>query len=250
MRFDPKKSKRELRGFLIDLHRKASLAEAMEEKSMANYGKFMLDCAVECFLVGFFDIGHELTLKARVFFRASIEHKEPPKLYGRELTEIYRRQGFALCNWLIHGQHDLKSLKQAAHWRDVWFEEHPRLARDDIQYVLTDYLEAELYETVVQRFEQVGATKPANLRRIQGEGTLCYAIARQRLGLEYTTEEIGASIDTFLKRRIPQWLGGDGHWTGAARWTKLAFWKKPDDPIATVLRCYDYLPGLKPPKYK
>jgi hypothetical protein len=249
MRFDPKKSRRDLKSYLIDLHRKASLGEAMEENCLANYGSYMLDCAVECFLVGFFEVGLELTAQAHVFFREAIERKEPAKLYVRELTEVYRLQGFALCNWLIHGQHDLESLTQAAHWRDIWFEEHPNLVHGDIQYVLTDYLEAERYETLVERFLQAGAKKPTNLRRVQGEGTLCYAIARQCLGLEYTADEIETAINTFLKRRIPQWLGGDGRWTGAARWMKLAFWNKGEDPIATVLRCYDYLPGLKPPKY-
>lgn len=249
MKFDPKKTRRQLNSFLIELYQKQSFSEALESKALANSGIFMLDCAVECILVGLFGVGRELTLKALSFFRGAVEFHEISRRYSKGLSECYRLRGFALCNWLYHRQHDLKRLQEAAKWRDFWFEKHPKIARRDIQFALTEYLEAEEYQILVERFEQSGAKRPTDLRRIQGEGAMCYVIARHRLGLEYSTEEIDTAINTFLKRRVPQWLGIEARRDDAARWMKIAFWKKKDDPIATLLRCYDYLPGLKPPKY-
>lgn len=244
MTFDPKKSRRQLKGFLIDFHRKASFGDAMAKGALNGTGWLMTSCGVECLLVGFFDIGRELLLKARTFLRASIEHKEEPFL-----GEHHRLESFAFCNWLVGRQHDLKSLKAAVGWREYWFSDQPSVRKTDVQLALPNYLDAEEYETLMRRYEGVGLTKPTNLRRIQGEGAMCYVIARHRLGLDYSPEEVSAAVDIFLKRRIPQWLDDDGRYTDAARWMKLAFWKKGDDPIATMLRCYDYLPGLKPPKY-
>ena len=244
MTFDPKKTRRQLKSFLIDFHRRASLSEAKAEGSLNGTGWLMTSCGVQCLLVGFFDIGQELLLKARIFVRASIEHKEEPYF-----TEHDRLQDFALLNWLVARSHDLKSLKKAVELKERWFSDRPTVSKTEVQAALPGYLDAEEYETLMRRYEGAGLTKPANLRRIQGEGTMCYVIARHRLGLDYTPEEIKAAIDTFLKRRVSQWLGYDGAYTDAAHWMKLAFWKKGDDPIATVLRCYDYLPGLKRPKY-
>jgi hypothetical protein len=248
MSVDPKKIRRQLNTFVIEFNRELSFAEAIEKKCLASNGEYILACAVQCFFVGFFDIGRELALKGQTFVRAAIEHKEVPRLYSRGLSECHRLRDFALASWLVQKLHDVRTLQEAAHWRTIWFDEHPDIARRDIQLALSEYLEAAEYETLVERFEQVGAKKPASLRRIQGEGAMCYVIARQRLGLEYTVEEIEAAVNTFLKRHVRQWLAG-GHWTRAARWMKIAFWKKGDDPIATVLRFYDYLPGLKRPKY-
>jgi hypothetical protein len=244
MTFDPKKTRRSLKSFEIAHYRKSSMADAKEHAALNGTGWGMTSCGVQCLLVGFFDIGQELLLKARIFVRASIEYKEKPYF-----TEHDRLRDFALLNWLVARSHDLKSLKESVRLKERWFAEKRTIGKTEVQAALPHYLDAEEYETLMRRYEGAGLTKPANLRRIQGEGTMCYVIARHRAGLDYTAEEIEAAVDTFLKRRVPQWLGYDGAYTDAAHWMKLAFWKKRDDPIATVLRCYDYLPGLKPPKY-
>ncbi len=244
MTFDPKEKKRQLKGFAIAHYRERSMADAKEKAALNGTGRGMTGCGVQCLLVGFFDIGQELLLKARIYVRASIEHKEEPYF-----TEHDRLYDFALLNWLVARSHDLKSLKAAVGLKERWFSDQPTVLKTEVQAALPGYLDAEEYETLMRRYEGAGLTKPANLRRIQGEGTMCYVIARHRLGLDYTPEEIKAAVDTFLKRRVSQWLGHAGAYTDAAHWMKLAFWKKGDDPIAAVLRCYDYLPGLKPPKY-
>jgi hypothetical protein len=244
MTFDPKKTRRQLKSFAIDFYRRESLAECKAAGSLNGTGWLMTSCGIECLLVGFFDVGQELLLKARAFVRASIEYKEKPYF-----TKHHRLRDFALLNWLVARSHDLKSLKESVRLKERWFSERRTISKSEVQAALPYYLDAEEYETLMRRYESAGLTRPATLRRIQGEGTMCYVIARHRLGLDYTPEEIEAAVDTFLKRRVLQWLGYDGAYRDAAHWMKLAFWKKGDDPIATVLRCYDYLPGLKPPKY-
>ncbi len=149
----------------------------------------------------------------------------------------------------MEGREDLKSLKASVAWREEWFADDKRhLDKVHVQTSLAPYLEAGEYETLVRRFESVKLSRPKNLRRIQGEGTMCYVLALHRLGLDYTAEEIAAALETFLKRSVGRWLGS-GLYSDAARWMKIAHWHPGDDPISTVLRCYDYLPGLKPPKY-
>jgi hypothetical protein len=249
MKFDPKKTKRSLRELMIEYCRNREFSDVLENRAFAGSADTILTTAIECLLVGLFDVGKELLLKARIFLWAAIERNEIPRVYGKGLTECQRMTNYALCLWLMYGRHDEKSWKAAAEWTDVWFQESPKTAKRDIQFALTEYLEAGQYERVIERFEWAGAKKPASLRHIRSEGSMCYVIARQRLGLEYTREEIDAATETFLKRSVPEWLGWQGREIDAARWMKLAHWKKGDDPTATLLRCYDYLAGLKPPKY-
>ena len=78
---------------------------------------------------------------------------------------------------------------------------------------------------------------------------MSYVLARHRLGLEYTDEEVDKALHSFLKRNVrSEWLDR-GQQTTAARWMKIAFWKPGDDPVATFLKCYDYLGDFEPPKY-
>jgi hypothetical protein len=249
MKFDPKKRKKSLRELMIRHCRDMEYARALENRALVGHADTILSTAIECLLVGFFDVGRELLLKARIFLWAAIEDDEVSRLYSKGLSECHRMRDYVLCFWLKHGHHDENSADEAAKWRDVWFDESPAAAKKDIQLALTEYLEAGQYERVIERFQWAGAKKPKSLRHIRGEGSMCYAIARQRLGLEYTREELDAATETFLRRHVPEWLGWQGRVIDTARWMKLAHWKNGDDPVATLLRAYDYLPGLKPPKY-
>ncbi|HEX3725352.1 MAG TPA: hypothetical protein VHV08_03885 [Pirellulales bacterium] len=113
---------------------------------------------------------------------------------------------------------------------------------------MATYLDAGEYETLMRRYEIAGIKEPRQLGSIRGEGTMAYAMAQQRLGLKHTAEEVHGALDTFLKRNVDTWLG-TGHSDTVARWMKIAFWQPPDDPIAMLLRCYDYLPELDRPEY-
>jgi hypothetical protein len=55
-------------------------------------------------------------------------------------------------------------------------------------------------------------------------------------------------LESFLKRSVPAWLEL-GDYEAVALWMKPAYWRPGDDPIDTLLKCYDYRPGVAPPEY-
>ncbi len=205
----------------------------------------MVDTAVECCLVGLFSDAKKLIVKAKHFLQSADQRNEESKVAAGSVFDK-----LALANWFLNREIDLDSLRRCVELREAWFAaQRTKPDKVNVQLSLAPYLERESYELLIARYESAGLKKPANIRRIKGEGTMCYVMARHRLGLEYTDEEIAAALETFLKRSVKEWLGRYGAFSTAARWMKIAHWKPGDDPIATLLRCYDYLPGLKPPKY-
>jgi hypothetical protein len=249
MKFDPARDRQNLDEFGIPHARESQFAEALELKALAGFGHSILLTGLECFLLGKFEVGRELASKAENFLRAAIEHKEIPRQYARGGTEANRLVGFARCHWFLSKQHDLKSLKEAVRWKEIWFEDLGESWKTEVQLTLPFYLEAEEYETLFHRFEQGKLTPPKKLRNIKGEGTMSYVLARHRLGLEYSADEVKAALDSFFKRNMrSEWLNR-GLFTSVATWMKIAFWKPGDDPIATLLKCYDYLPDLQRPRY-
>jgi hypothetical protein len=248
MKFDPEMTRRALLEYELAESRKDDLREAGKDRSLTGCGDGIYITCLDCCLVGMFDAARELLPKAQAFLKAAAEESEIPRRYFRGGTEASRLATLAMCRWLGEGMHDLQSLRESVAWRELSFSSQKQTDKTETQLVLAIYLDAGQYDVLFQRFAAAGLKIPTRLRQIQGEGTMSYAIARHRAGLEYTAEEVAAAIETFLKRHVPQWLSG-GHSPAVARWMKIAFWKPGDDPIATLLRCYDYLPDLQPPKY-
>lgn len=249
MKFDPVIDLKRLKEFSIPAARQDEFAEAFRMRVLDSYGSSILRTAVECLLLGQFDMGKELMLKAWAFINAAIEHKEIPRGYGRGATEWFRLNDLALCNWFLKGRHDLESLQEAVRWKEIWFSESGDNNKYEVQLTLPKYLDAEAYDTLFHRFAAVGLKVPKSLPRIKGEGTMAYVLARHRLGLEYSDEEVDKALHSFLKRNVrSEWIERGGY-TTAARWMKIAFWKPGDDPVATFLKCYDYLGDFDPPKY-
>jgi len=248
--FNPNKIREQLSSsYGIKSYSNYPLEGIREQNALAGYGRGMLQDGIRCFLVGYFESGHALLQKGSQFLQAAVDGNEIPLRYSRGGAESHRLQDLALCNWLVDGTNDLAMLKAAINWREIWLAALRKVMKIEIQLTLPRYLEAQEYIKLIERYEQAGLKKPSNLRRIQGQGTMCYAIARQRLGLEYTAEEVADGLERFLKRRVPIWLGPDGNYDGVALWMKIAHWRPGDDPIATLLRCYTYLDGLTPPTY-
>lgn len=245
MRFDPEASRQNLRSYLLKMYRDLSYEESFNQRTLGSWGCGAISTAVECGLVGLFSEADKLIKQAHMFLQGADQGSEQNNVgKGIVLAEL------ALTSWFLNRTTDAESLQRCVGWREAWFATQKMMPdRVNIQLSLAPYLEAESYELLIARYESAGLKKPANIRRIQGEGTMCYVMARHRLGLEYTDEEIAAALETFLKRSVKEWLGRDGSYTSAARWMKIAHWHPSDDPIATLLRCYDYLPGLKPPTY-
>jgi hypothetical protein len=249
MMFEPAKNRQSLEELMIPHARNAKFAEAFQLQALAGFGSSILETAMECLLLGHFEVGKELLSKAQGFLRAAIEHKQIPPNYGRGGTESLRLRDFAMCNYFLEKRSDCKNLKEAVKWKEIWFEETGESQKTEVQLTLPHYLDAEEYDVLFQRFEEAGLKAPKNLRNIKGEGTMSYVLARHRLGLEYSADEVQAALNSFLKRNVrAAWLDR-GLYTDVALWMKIAFWKPGDDPIETLLRCYDYLPDFERPQY-
>ena len=244
MKFDPARRRQSYVEFLLRLNRDVSCDDAIRHGTLGSHGAGMLDNAVDCFLIGLFAEGRELLQKSYNLLHAAVERDE--KYDGGQST---LRHWFFLAGWLLDQRVDPKVLKDAVAWTEVHCELPPKWTKLDVQLGLTPYLEAGEYETLIRRFETTGIAKPKDIRRIRGEGTMCYVLARHGLGLEYEPEEIAAALETFLKRSIKDWLGHLGAFSTTAQWLKIAHGKPGDDPIAVTLRAYDYLPNLEPPQY-
>ena len=249
MTFDMASLRKGLDEYIILSSQQSSYAEALQNKSLDGVGNGILECCLRCMLVGNFVTAHELLPKARQFLRGAIEHGEVPRYYFHGGTESGRLNALAMCNWFIDARHDDDSLKQAVRWKELWFAEKGDTHSREVQLSLAQYLDAGEYTTLVARFEHAGIKAPQHLKNIRGEGTMAYVIARQRLGLAYGEKEVAEAIQSFLKRNVPSWLGHEWDFDATAQWMKIAFWKPGDDPIATFLKCYDYLPGIEAPAY-
>ncbi len=249
MSFNPARNHELLWEFSIEYARKSPYAEAYRRNCLHSCGETIFLTAVECLLLGEFTIGQELMRKARIFFGAAIEHKEIPPRYARGGAEYLRLCDFALCNWLLQKQHDLKSLKDAIRWKEIWFADAGESWKTEVQLSLPNYLDAEEYDALFERFEAAKLKPPTKLSSIRGQGSMSYVLARHRLGLEYSDNEVEKALTTFFRRNVRSTWLDRGHYTTVALWMKIAYWKPDDDPIATLLKCYEFMPELQPPKY-
>ena len=247
VKFDPDNLRKHLVDLIVASSRRIDLSWAVENRALEGCGVSILDCCLQCFLVGLFDFGNELLPKAQEFFRAAVDSGEIPRRYQHGGTEQIRFKNFALCNWLLNGRNDLQHLKESVRWAEVGFAEHGDDDAPDVQLSLAPYLEAEEYEVLIARFEHAKLKPPKRMSSIRSEGTMAYVLAKYRLGASYTESDAQAALNAFLKRCVPAWLGHQGNYRAVARWMKIAFWKPGDDPIAAYLKCYDYLPFDPPP---
>lgn len=245
MKFDPSISRRSLKSIVLKMDHEISVEKASQQGAVGSWGVSLYNTAVECCLVGLFSDANELIPKARHFLQEAVRRHERSKVAAGAVFD-----NLALANWFLDRKADIHSARAGVDLKEDWFAvEKKKPDKSNVQLALPPYLEAERYELLIARYESAGLKKPANIHRILGQGTMCYVMARHRLGLEYTAEEIAAALETFLKRSVKEWLGRYGAFSTAARWMKIAHWRPGDDPVATILRCYDYLPDLKPPKY-
>ena len=78
---------------------------------------------------------------------------------------------------------------------------------------------------------------------------MAYILCRQRLGEAYTDAEVRTAVRRFLTKKVGPWLDG-GQYPTVAMWMKLTAWdgvETAESAKRALLRCYDYLRGLKGP---
>ena len=227
--------------------------EARTNGALASNASDDITVAIQCLLVAYDEPARQLLEKARKWLAVPVEGHDAQGVY-EETSGIPKSQPYeslAMCNWLLEGKHDTRNLERA-----VAIQEHECDARKgmrtklNVSLTLAMYVDAGAYQQAVDRFTTTsGLTPPKSLGVIRGEGQMCYAICRQRLGQEYTEAEIMAAAEKFVGRPglntgVATWLR-TGSYDMAARWMKIVHWREGNagiSPKEAVLKCYDYLP--------
>jgi hypothetical protein len=250
-RFDPQERRRLLLDSCgYDRSLRDPFEEAVAGRWLASVASANTTTAVYAILVGFFDPARRLLEKAQRWVTEAIERNERPNHYSQYGDEALRSHTLAWCNFLLSGKEDSESYRQFVEFEGQYLAD-PYVGNDriSVSLVLPHYVSGHAYERALEVFAACPKLQPADdLNKIRGEAQMCYVIARQRLGLEYSAEEVQEALAKFLKRHVDSsWLA-KGHSLRAAEWMKIAHWREGADPFATVLKAYDYLPDVLPPQ--
>jgi hypothetical protein len=250
-RFNPAK----VREFLVGIYgyerfRKRDLADTQSRAALGAVADSSVSESIECLLVGLDEPARYLLGKAFEWVQIAIAANERPQWYYPNGTEALRFSTLTLCDWLFSNQHHAEGYRRYAEFEDGCLADRS-YARDraEVSLVLPVYVDAGLFERVLEIFQATPGLSPPTSSAIQGEARMSYVVSRYRLGLQYTAAEFNAMTTKFLNRNVDAWLG-EGHWSRAARWMKIIHWNGADPPITAkeaLLKCYDYLPGRLPP---
>jgi hypothetical protein len=250
-RFNPEK----VREFLVGIYgyerfRKRDLADIQSRAALGAVADSSVTESIECLLVGFDEPARHLLEKALEWVPIAIAANERPQRYFPNGTEASRFETLTLCKWLLFDEHDAESYSCYAEFEDRYLSDRfVGRAKTEVSFVLPQYVDAGLFERVLEIFQANPGLSPPTSLTIQGEARMSYVVSRYRLGLQYTAAEFNVMTTKFLNRNVDAWLG-EGHWSRAARWMKIIHWNDAEPPISAkeaLLKCYDYLPGRQPP---
>jgi len=250
VKFDPDTSREMLLGPVgIRYYLSADFDSLRTDRALGGSADGALLKAIECVLVAFDEPAVWLLEKAKGWLEAAIAMDERPNRYDRNFTEAQRHEDVAQCNWLLTGVHDAENHRRAIAFQDsyrgdtAWDEQ-------DIDCCLADYYEAREHARVCEIFEGVPGIARPDLPDVKGEGSMAYVMCLHQLGRGYSDAEVQSATERFLKRSVPGWLDR-GQFPTVARWMKLAYWRGEESRQAawqSLLRCYDFLPGVNRPE--
>src|SRR5215469_14931404 len=110
--FDPAEERKQLDsddvGYRCDLS--DDFDEFRSEGALASGASFDLIQAVYCLLVGYDNPAEQLLKIAFDWVTIAIDEGEKPEDYAPDGTEAEQYETLAMCNWLLHGVHDVDSL--------------------------------------------------------------------------------------------------------------------------------------------
>ncbi|WP_145049372.1 hypothetical protein [Lignipirellula cremea] len=243
--FDPTETRNLL---LSDLGYEWQLQRSFEESKdcggLSSSAHADLGTAIECILVGLGDPAFQLLVKAQNWATEAIASE-------KETANWMTFQTLAMSDWLLENRHNLDLYQEFIVQLDRSLES-PAIANDavNVSLALQAFVDGGALERVRQVFERTAKlVEPSNLSQIRNEAQLCLVIARHRLGIGYTKEEVDAACDKFLLKSMGKWLR-DGHLVRAAEWMKIIwgnFGEANLPPNEIVLKCYGYLLDCRRP---
>jgi hypothetical protein len=249
--FDPVALRTRLLGECgIEFHLRRKLEDFQAAGALASGADADIDKSVQCFLVGLDDAARQLLEKAHDWLRLAVATKEIPQRHVPDGTEASRFHILAMCNWLLHGVHDLESLNRFVVHEDR-FLVSSGLEKDrvEISFLSPSYLDAGAYKRALELIDNArGLVPPKDLRSIRNEGQMAHVLCGRQLGLaSWSDSAVASAIGAFLNRKMNDWLI-DGHWGRAAEWLKIVYWKEGKaglSPKETLLKAYKHLPRFR-----
>ncbi len=249
--FDPQREREILRGDVgFEFYLSKTVEKAIEAGAVGFGARNRLSVAVQCLLTGLDEPADRLLECARDWALKAIELNEGK---GRSDAgyDIYRRfQVLALCNWLLTGRDDPEHQGMAIDGLESHYLSQSATSTDRVSASLSasSYVDAKAWAQADARLTAASILPPAKLSGLRTEGGLGKIYCGHHLRGEYTEEEVAQATERGLKMWMNQLLtrGGD---IRAAQWLKIAHWR-PDGsltPRETLLKAYDYLPGVSPP---
>jgi hypothetical protein len=249
--FDPVKRRSLLLGDLgVEWELRQDFDECRALGGLGGNADAFLGSGILCLLIGLDQSASKLFQKAKQWIEAAIANDERPNWYRAGGTEASRYHTLAICNWLLDARHDADSFQHYVSFEDQYFMD-PQVARDKIEasLVVPAYVSARALQRALEIIAMARIPEPKSLNGIRSEAQMSYALARHRLGLEFTSDEIDTALQRFLTRHMDKWLG-DGHAVRAAEWMKIAYWDPSESRISphdAILKCYQHLPNCTRP---
>jgi hypothetical protein len=242
--FDPVEARKTLLGDLgVEWQLQRSLDNSKNQGGLSSSARADLGAAIQCILVDLVDPASRLLAKAHKW---SLESTES----DNEIANWMTYQTISMSEWLSENRQDLETRKELMTELERAINS-PAIANDavNVSLLLPLFLDCGEYERVLEIVEQTQKiSEPDNLEKIPNEAQMCFVIARHRLGMAYTEEEVANACEKFISRNMDKWLR-DGHSVRAALWMKI-IWSNSDDsvlsPNETILKCYEYLKDCKP----
>jgi hypothetical protein len=243
-------------GYEFDLA--ADFEQAKAVGGRGSSADAFLGTAIRCILHGLAKPASQLLKKAEHWVSVANAEREIPSNYLQYIRDepyivdggaAHRCKTLALCNWLLHDQHDAESFRQFVELEDR-FLASSRAGRDkaNVSLTLPTYVDAGAYQRALQLFVSTrGMSAPKSLGSIRNEGQMSYVLCRHRLHHEFAEDEVQAAVGWFLDKNVDGWLR-NGHFVRAAEWMKIVYWQESKARISArdaVLRCYEHLPGCR-----
>ncbi len=248
--FDPNHERNLLDGDIgYEWYLSKSIICSDEQRVVAAASNADLDLAVLCLLVGYDEPAYALLTRVHDVLGTRIREKENTADGGREPSDHTIHFNFALCTWLLSGEHDQQNYT-------AYVEKHQRFLveskltknKPEVGLTLPEYVDARAYREALAMFHNAGMKPQASLARIRSETQMSYVLCRYQLGEAYEQPEVETTIKRFLKGHVNTWLL-DGQYLRAAEWMKIAHWSGEASAASAreaVLHCYDYLAASPP----
>lgn len=226
-----------------------NIDESKARRGLTGFADSNLGRAIECFLVGFDEPAERLLEQVAKWVKIAIETNERPERYFVGATEAQRFQTQALCNWLLFNRHDTASLQSFVTQKDRYYNSQKKKDKYGVSLGLLTYVNASAFERSLEIFNSTPGLSPPKSLSPRNEAEMAYILSRHHLGLQYSRDDVQVANKKFLTKNIDAWLS-NGQAMRAAEWMKILYWNYGHRTIPAkhvLMKCYDYLPGRKPP---